>query len=62
MLIINRNKKAQELSLEKIVIFIIVIIVLFIVIYFFSNSYSNNSDTIFNVANSSIDSAKNYGN
>ncbi len=53
----NNNKKGVELTLQTIVIFIILVVVLVVMIFFFVNHYGDNLGTLWDVGNSSIQSA-----
>jgi len=54
-----KGRKAMELSLQTVVTFIILIIVLIVLLYFFSTHYNENSNTVFQIGKSAIDTAKN---
>lgn len=57
---IQNNKKGVELTLQTIAIFILVIIVMIMIISFFTTHYGDGADRLFDVGNSTIESAKNY--
>jgi uncharacterized membrane protein YvbJ len=54
---LKQNKKANELSLQTVVIFIILLIVLIVMIYFFTTHYGSNSDTLTSIGKDAINSA-----
>ncbi len=56
---IKYNKKGVELTLQTVIIFIILLVVLIVMIYFFTTHYGSNSESLINIGEEAINTAKN---
>lgn len=55
-----KNKKGVEFTLQTIAAFILILIVVIVIANYFVGNYSEGANSLFNIGNSSIESAKNY--